>query len=86
MVKWTCSYNVSGLAVGSSLTGGYSSHPAAQQEQCTVVLQYWPQVAAMRGCSAALLDDKLLGENMCSSEAEDLLQLAGRESQEFPLR
>jgi hypothetical protein len=71
---------------GSALLGGYSSDPAAQQEQCTVLLHYWPRVDAMRGCTAALDSDALLGENMCSSEAEDLMGIKSDEDSQFPMR
>ena len=77
---------MSGISPGSSIKGGYSSSPAAQQEQCTVMLHYWPRVESMRGCSAALDSDKLLGENMCSAEAQDLISLMGAEAAQFPMR
>lgn len=86
IVRWACSYNMSSIAPGSSLKGGYSSSPDAQQEQCTVMLHYWPRVDSMRGCSAALVDDVLLGENMCSAEAEDLMRITGPEALTFPMR
>lgn len=70
----------------SGLTGGYSSAPSAQQEQCTVTLHYWPRLEAMRGCSTALEGDVLLGENMCSSEAEDLIRIKAAEDRQFPMR
>jgi hypothetical protein len=79
-------YSMSSVAAGTSLQGGYNSSPAAQQEQCTVMLHYWPRVEAMRGCTAALDSDALLGENMCSSEAEDLLRIKAEEDQQFPMR
>jgi hypothetical protein len=85
-VRWRCTYDMSTIQPGSTLTGGFSSSPAAQQEQCTVRLQYWPRIEAMRGCSAALDTDKLLGENMCSSEAEDLLRINAQEDTQFPMR
>jgi hypothetical protein len=75
---------MSGIQPG--LLGGYSNDPAAQQEQCTVMLHYWPRVDAMRGCTAALDNDALLGENMCSSEAEDLINIQAGEDQQFPMR
>jgi hypothetical protein len=77
---------MSGLQPGGALKGGYSSSPAAQQEQCTVLLHYWPRVDTMRGCTAALDSDKLLGENTCSSEAEDLMVLKASEDHQFPIR
>jgi hypothetical protein len=77
---------MSGIQPGSALQGGYSSSPDARHEQCTLMLQYWPRVDAMRGCSAALDSDVLLGENMCSSEAEDLMKLQGQEARQFPMR
>jgi hypothetical protein len=40
----------------------------------------------MRGCTAALDSDKLLGDNMCSSEAEGLMVLKAREDHQFPMR
>jgi hypothetical protein len=86
IVRWRCSYDMSTIQPGSTLTGGFSSSPAEQQEQCTVRLQYWPRVEAMRGCSAALDTDELLGENMCSSEAEDLLRINAQEDAQFPMR
>lgn len=86
IVRWRCSYDTSDVPQGSSLAGGYSSAAGSLQEQCTVVLHYWPRVESMRGCSAATLTDKLLGENMCSSEAEDILQITGQEAQQFPMR
>jgi hypothetical protein len=91
-VRWSCSYNMSGLqpgtaySVGGRLTGGYSSTPAAHQEQCTVSLYYWPRVESMRGCTAALDDDVLLGENMCSSEAEDVAALKAMEDAQLPIK
>lgn len=77
---------MSGLQPGAALSGGYSSTPEAQHEQCTVNLHYYPRVEAMRGCTAALDDDVLLGENMCSSEAEDLLKIVAADDQQFPMR
>jgi hypothetical protein len=85
-VRWRCSYDISGLKPGSTLKGGYSSSPAAQKEQCTVLLHYWPRVDTMRGCTAALDSDQLLGENMCSSEAEDLMAIKATEDHQFPMR
>jgi hypothetical protein len=86
VVRWRCSYDTSDLQPGSTLKGGYSSAASSLQEQCTVVLHYWPRVKGMRGCAAATLDDALLGENMCSSEAEDLLSIAAAEQQQLPIR
>jgi hypothetical protein len=86
VLSWRCTYDMSGLQPGAALTGGYSSSPQAQQEQCTVTLHYYPRVEAMRGCTAALNDDVLLGENMCSSEAEDVLKIVAAEDQQFPMR
>lgn len=51
-----------------------------------MMLQYWPRVDTMRGCTAALDTDALLGENMCSSEAEDLMVLHAQEARQFPMR
>jgi hypothetical protein len=51
-----------------------------------VVLHYWPRVDSMRGCVAATLGDALLGDSMCSNEAEDLLHYAGAELQQLPIR
>lgn len=86
VVSWRCTYDMSGLQPGAALAGGYSSTPEAQQEQCTVALHYYPRIETMRGCTAALDDDVLLGENMCSSEAEDLLRIVAAEDQQFPMR
>jgi hypothetical protein len=86
VVRWRCSYDTSDMQPGSTLKGGYSSAASSLQEQCTVVLHYWPRVESMRGCAAATLGDALLGENMCSNEAEDLLAIAGAEQQQMPLR
>lgn len=77
---------MSGIQPGRTLQGGFSSSADAQQEQCTVMLQYWPRVDAMRGCTAALDSDVLLGENMCSSEAEDLMVMQAQEVRQFPMR
>lgn len=77
---------MSSVKAGSSLKGGYSSSQDAQEEQCTVMLHYWPRVESLRGCSAALDSDKLLGENMCSAEAQDLIKIMGMEAQQFPMR
>jgi hypothetical protein len=85
-VRWRCSYNTSDLQPGSSLTGGYSSAAGSLQEQCTVVLHYWPRVDSMRGCAAATLNDALQGDSMCSNEAEDLLYYAGSDRQQLPIR
>jgi hypothetical protein len=85
-VRWRCSYNMSGLQPGSGLTGGYSSTPAVHQEQCTVSLHYWPRVDSMRGCTAALDDDVLLGENVCSSEAEDVVALKAVADSQLPIK
>lgn len=85
-MRWRCSYDMSGMQPGSALQGGYSSNPDAQQEQCTVVLHYWPRAEAMRGCTAALDSDVLKGENMCSSEAEDLMRIKAGEDNQFPMR
>jgi hypothetical protein len=77
---WRCTYNASG-----SLAGGYSSSKGSQQEQCTMMLHYWPRVESMRGCLAATLSDQLLGENMCSHEAEDMLRITAAEEVQFPI-
>lgn len=86
VVKWRCTYNTSDIPSSSSLQGGFSASSSSQQEQCTVVLHYWPRVESMRGCLAAPVDDMLRGENMCSSEAEDLLEVQQDDQQQFPMR
>eukprot|EP00775_Hariotina_reticulata_P011784 gene11784-11929_t len=78
---WRCTYNASG-----SLGGGYSSSKGSQQEQCTMMLHYWPRVESMRGCLAATLSDPLLGENMCSHEVEEMLRITAVEDKQFPIR
>jgi hypothetical protein len=86
VVSWRCTFNLTGLPPGSSLTGGHSSNSDAHEEQCTVSLQYHLRVSGLQGCAAALLSDALQGDNVCSNEAADLLALAAAEAQEFPLR
>ncbi|KAF8072447.1 hypothetical protein HT031_000106 [Scenedesmus sp. PABB004] len=84
-VQWSCTYNTTGLPPGGALVGGHRAAPGAAEEQCTVVLHYWPRVAGLRGCSAALAGGPLLGASVCSSEAQDLIERAGEEGRAFPM-
>jgi hypothetical protein len=59
---------------------------AWKQRSCQTHTSHHFLHACCRGCSAALDDDKLLGENMCSYEAEDLLRITALEDAQFPMR
>lgn len=86
IISWRCTYDTSDIVSNSSIQGGYSASRDSLQEHCTVVLHYWPRVNSMRGCFSAAVGGVQHGENMCSSEAEDLLQVTQAEAQRFPIR
>jgi hypothetical protein len=87
-VSWSCTYNTTGLPGGAAaaLRGGYNAAPVAVQEQCSVSLLYWPRIDELRGCAAATDDDELMGENACSSEGTELLELLRRQQRTLLVR